>query len=662
MSKPLAVIYAAVFASMPPIANAQVPVVEDGEPVAVVVTADEPSPTAVYAAEEFVSHVREATGATLPVVTESATPEGAAGRIFVGVTDAARAQGIQPETLALEESLLRVVGSDLFVLGSEDGQSDPLSQSNPHSGTLFGVYELLQRSLGVVWAWPGELGRYVPRTDSVVISGELDETLSPALTFRGIRWRYIRRVAIYGEEYDPNHERIAFSQEGIERYGRDLQAYLRRHRMGRSEPKPPVGHYFKYWWERHGDENPHWFMLNEQGERGPLPGQGTKHVSMCVSEPDLHNYIIEQWDGEGPIRLGEVDGRDRCRCERCLSWDAPQPEVIPPVLAHDERSFYSPLWVTDRYARFWKTIRDMAVERNPDALVTTFLYQNYFPAPAEVTDLGPNIYGEFVPWGDDQVDFFPMTEGALEWLKEQWIGWAETGIIMSYRPNYMHDGYTMPHLDTRQSSEFFKFAYQHGMIGTDFDSLTGQWATQGPKLYVHMRLNADPTLELDQILDEYYSVFGPAEEQVREYFGYWEEYAVEHHQRIIDLFRDVGNRWQRFTLKAHEAYPPECFPPAEALLQAAMQAAAADPNPDYVARVEFLEAGLEHAKLCGRLAALFDGSYNIPRDSGRFGQAQEVARELVSFRKAHEHMYISDYAYGAAWRELRRWNVNSLFE
>ncbi|MGI5817269.1 MAG: DUF4838 domain-containing protein [Armatimonadota bacterium] len=658
----LVVVMCGVFCvAIPTVCPAQVPVVQDGEPAAVVVTADNPTPVAQYAAGELIEHVREATGAALPMAVESAIPDGYAGRIFVGATDAARAQGIDPAELALEETVLRVVGGDLFIVGSEDDEADPLSQSNEHSGTLFGVYEILQRYLGVVWAWPGELGRFVPRTDTVVIADELDETIAPALAFRGIRWGYTSRIVVHGEDYDPNHERIAFSREGIERYGRDLQAYLRRHRMGRSQAKPPVGHYFSGWWETLGEEHPHWFMLNEQGERGPLPGEGTRHVAMCVSEPELHRHIIDQWDGRSPIRLGEVDARDRCRCERCRSWDAPQPEVIPPVLAHDERSFYHPIWVSDRYARFWKTIHEMAVERNPDAQVTTFLYQNYFPAPAEVTDLGPNIYGEFVPWGDDQVDFFPMTEGALEWLKEQWIGWSETGITMSYRPNYMHDGYTMPHLDTRQAAEFFKFAFEHGMIGTDFDSLTGQWATQGPKLYVHMRLNADPRLELDRILDEYYSVFGPAAEHVRDYFGYWEDYAVEHHQHIIDLFREVGNRWQRFPLKAHEAYPPECFPPAEALLEAAHQAAA-DADPEYLARVEFLQAGLEHAKLCGQLAALFDGSYNIPRDSERFGQARELLRELVSFRRAHEHMYISDYAYGAAWREVRRWNINSLFD
>ena len=661
MSRLVVIMCAAACVGTVSICPAQMHLVRDGEANAVVVIAEYPTPTAQYAAEELVSHIFDATGATLPIVAESDVPGDASVRVFVGVTDAARAEGMVPEDLGLEETLLRAVGSNLYVLGSEDPGADPRSQAGMHSGTLFGVYELIERCLNVVWAWPGELGSHVPETDNVVISVPLDETLSPQLRFRGIRWGYIDRIALRGEEYDPNRERLAFSQEGIERYGRDLETYLRRHRMGRAQAKPPVGHYFSGWWERHGEEHPHWFMLNAEGQRGPLPGRGTRHVAVCVTEPDLHRYLIEQWDGERPIRLGEVDAHEFCLCERCLSWDGPQPETLPVFFGREGRSFYRPLCVSDRYARFWKTISEMAVERNPDAVITTFLYYNYFPAPVEVSDLGPNIYGEFVPWGDEQIDFFPMREDALQWLKQQWLGWADTGITMAYRPNYLHDGYTMPHVETRQAAEFFRFAADNGMIGADFDSLTGQWATQGPKLYLHMRLLARPELDTEQVLDEYYSVFGPAAEHVREYFSYWEDYAVEHRQRFIDLYRDVGNRWQRFPLKAHEAYPPETFLVAEALLQQAREVAAADPNPNYLARIEFLEAGLEHAMLCVNLAAIFDGERNIPRDAERFEQAQEALQELVRFRRAHEHLYISDYT-AAAWRELRWWNVNALFD
>ena len=38
-----------------------------------------------------------------------------------------------------------------------------------HSGTLLGVYEVLEDYLGVRWLWPGDLGTYVPRRNTIVI-------------------------------------------------------------------------------------------------------------------------------------------------------------------------------------------------------------------------------------------------------------------------------------------------------------------------------------------------------------------------------------------------------------------------------------------------------------------------------------------------------------
>lgn len=74
--------------------HAEVRLVSGGKPEAVVVTAAPPGSVAAYAAEELVAHVRKATGATLPVVTEDAIPARPAGRVYVGDCKAARAAGI----------------------------------------------------------------------------------------------------------------------------------------------------------------------------------------------------------------------------------------------------------------------------------------------------------------------------------------------------------------------------------------------------------------------------------------------------------------------------------------------------------------------------------------------------------------------------------------
>ncbi|HUS80184.1 MAG TPA: hypothetical protein VM283_02885, partial [Armatimonadota bacterium] len=51
-------------------------IVADGQPRVSIVVPDQPLPVVQYAAEELQYHVRRASGAELPIVAESAMPEG----------------------------------------------------------------------------------------------------------------------------------------------------------------------------------------------------------------------------------------------------------------------------------------------------------------------------------------------------------------------------------------------------------------------------------------------------------------------------------------------------------------------------------------------------------------------------------------------------------
>lgn len=648
-----------IFLSVP--GAAQVSLVQDGKARAVVVTADEPTETARYAAEELVRHVKQATGVVLAVVPESKAPVDAHTRIYIGESEAARHNGIDPKRLPREAYTMRSVGNDLFIVGQED-DGDPLQQNSPNAGTLFGVYEFLERVLGVRWLWPGELGTYVPKTNAVEI-WSLNETIAPALAFRSLVWGRIRSVAKGGQKLSEEDIRLGFSQEGALRYGEALRVMLRRHRMGGMDAKPPTGHAFSGWWQRHGQEHPEWFALRRDGVRGHTD-KDYVHVPMCVSNEELQDFIVQQWDGKSVLRLGPVDRPGRCNCENCRAWDGPQPETPPwfamLVYKTDRRAqeLFSGA-ASDRYARFWKTIHQKAAKRNPHVLVSaSFIYENEFPAPVTDIQLSRDIYGEFVQWQDPHLRWFPMPPEAFEWIKEQWLGWRETGIRMGYRPNYLHDGYVMPHFDTRQSGEFFKFAYDHGMEGARFDSLTGQWATQGPRLYMHLRLMAKPEMEVETIRDEYFSAFGPAAGTIERYFDYWEDYSRENTLRFIELYRDVGWRYREYVRRAHMAFPTECFKPAEKILEQALAETRNHPLPEFAERVRFIQIGLEHAQLATKLTAVYDGKETVPED--RIDAAKQALKELVKFRKDHEHTCFSDLLHVTSFWERPHMNVDAL--
>jgi len=632
-------------------------IVRDGKAVGVVVRADEPTETARYAVEELVLHVKKATGLELEVFPESRTTEGT--RIFIGDTRAARDVGIDPEGMEREAYTIRSVGSDLFILGRE-GDGNPLKQDNPDVGTLFGVYEFLERFLGARWLWPGELGTYVPVTSEIAVPA-IDETSKPELSFRSLAWSRIGSV-LAGKEIDEEDVRLGFSRDGAKRYARALEVMLRRQRMGGMDAKPPSGHAFSGWWQRHGGEHPEWFAMRRDGTRGH-PDRDFLHVPMCVSNEELQDFIVDQWDGESVLRLGPVDRPGRCNCEVCRSWDGPQPEEPPwfamRVYRTEPRAQELFAGVTsDRYARFWRAVHRKASARNPQVLVSgSFIYENEFPAPDGEFDL-EGIYAEFVQWQDPHLRWFPMPEEAYEWIKEQWLGWSRTGIRMGYRPNYLHDGYVMPHFETRQSGGFFKFAYENGMEGARFDSLTGQWAAQGLRLYTHLRLMNKPDLDVDTIREEYLSAFGPAAGTMDRYFEYWERYAIDNMMRFIELYWDVGWRYSSYVRRAHVAFPGKCFEPAEELLERALAETRDHPNPEFAGRVSFVKTGLRHARLAMELAAVFDGGEEVLVE--RLQEGREALRRLVRFRKENEHTFFSDLLHTTGFWERNQYNLGPL--
>lgn len=623
--------------------------VEDGKPRAIVVTADRPTPVAAHAAEELAVHIEKATGVRLPVVRESDADAEKLVRIYIGDTTAARRQGIEPDALGNDVSVMRVHDGSLYILGRE-GADDPLDgHLATFRGTLFGVYEFLERFVHVRWLWPGELGTYVPRKDSLAIDASLDETFGPELRFRRARFSYIQRQV---DNPDPDILRLGFTAETARNYLHALQVFTTRYRLGDTERKPTVGHHFEGWWEKFGKEHPEWFMLNADGERGPRTDatkSQRRHVAMCVSNPDLHRYIVEEhWDGGDVLSLGEVDARVFCGCGQCLAWDGPQP-ANPPEFARPD---YQPRNVSDRYARFWKTIYEMASKKNPDVKVTTFLYWNYLPAPSGDIRLNENIYGEYVPW-TGAYTYFPQPPEREQWQREQWLKWKETGMTLAYRPNYLLGGYVFSNISTWQAGEFFRFAYKNGMVGFDYDSLHGHWAVKGPMLYMHMRLFADPEADIATIRGEYFEAFGPAAKQVEHYFDYWEKRSGVRGGNPVDL---VGS------------YPPAAFEGARKILAEALEAALQSPDAQYADRVRFLQAGLEHGALAAKFVASTDkgkvpdvpaGAFGddgftstavLPEDARRFAATRQALRDLIAFRREHENLFFADLV-AAALRE-----------
>jgi hypothetical protein len=613
-------------------------VVENGRPRAVIVMADHPSPVVRYAAQELVYHVARASGATLAVTTESAAPADGL-KIYLGPTRRARAAGIDVARLAREVFVLRVADDGVIIAGC-DSDGDPLKRDTS-AGTLFGVYELLERDLGVRWLWPGDLGTYVPHAPTIVLH-PVNETVAP---------RFFQRYVRPGTGFKSNHPALGFTAAAAADYAKVQAVFLRRHRMGRSQ-RMAYGHAFTDWWSKYGAEHPEWFQL-VNGRRGPAkPGA---RYSMCVSNPGLHAEIVRRWvaaggarrtDGPSYLNVVENDILGQCECERCRAWDGPTPPDVNKYYAANFKVYGAP-FVSDRYAHFLLAVEQLAAKQNPNVVVIGYAYFNYFQAPTSGIKLNDHILIGFCP----SAGWYPRMDDEHAWYKAQWQGWRNAGARLFFRPNYFLDGYSMPFIFAHQFADDFQHHARNGMVATDFDALTGQWGIQGPNLYLLMRLHTAPDANVDDLLAEYYSGFGAAAPVVKAYFDYWENFTMSHRKLINDVFYDrVAIRWRTWAKAPQQIYSPETFRPAEALLRQA--AAAAGDDAEALARVNFLRTGLTHAELC--VATARQLTLSDPASTTERGRTE--LQELLAFRRAHEREWFANLNHNA-WVEDLSWKL-----
>jgi hypothetical protein len=207
-------------------------------------------------------------------------------------------------------------------------------------------------------------------------------------------------------------------------------------------------------------------------------------------------------------------------------------------------------------------------------------------------------------------------------------------MVMGYRPNYFYGGYTLPFLSTWQAGDFFKFVCENGAVGFFGCSLFGQWANQGPMLYMHMRLIKNPKMPIAEIRSEYFSAFGPAAGAVERYFDYWENFS----RRVVEKYS-----WPKWDLpqltSAPGIYTPEVFLPAAALLDEALAAATKDAQPEFAERVRFLGLGLEHARLSMEFLSHIDVDGSVVLNNQKRFEATKAAwHRLRTFREEHKQI------------------------
>ncbi len=654
---------------------------ENGKWSADIITPDNPNHAEAFAANELQYHFGKMTGVKPAIIKESqksALPY----HFYIGNTAAARAAGIDKSKFAMDHHQIKNVKDGvIFTGGDRNGNRVGHQWSAACQGTLYAVYDYLEKDLGVKWIFPGELGEIIPARKKLEV-GKLDRSGKEPLVAR--RMRETGQKAPYGWSSKASRDKFIAAQ-GL---------FLIRHRMG-ATVNLYQGHAFAHYWREYGKTHPEYFSLLPNGKREPLKGDPVgEYITMCVSNPGLHQLIVKKWKSSinrtnknNPplINLCENDTPGMCTCAKCRSWDADDPRFAASdywgkgkdPLTRSGRfqrlSFVQwgedgdkvvkvndPPHVSDRYAKFYMAVLAEAKKVNPNARVIAYAYANYTEAPKN-TRLSEDVILNFVPSGG-----FPYGEKQTQSLKEKVEGWRAAGIRQFVlRPNYMLMGWNMPVNLGRIITRDFTYAASQGMIGTNFDSLTGAWANQGMMLYSLIRSHRQPDFGYENALREYTSAFAPADKEITAYLNFWEKFCTTISQQKYDKIRasnvdnrgNIGGGHANFFIVTADLYPTELFVEANKLLDAASRRAAG--NELVLKRIDYLRKGLRDAELTRDCRAAHKvwqlaKAANKPRAERvkLRNDFTKAFRKLVAFRKSAEADFICNFGHFAVYERF----------
>jgi len=463
-----------------------------GEPKAQIVIPAEATYLEQFAASELQQYIERISGARLPAVAE-ARPDRGLYTFFLGATNTARRAGVRTTEARVGRDgfELRSVPNGLIVQGRHD------------LGTLFGVYELLERYFDVRWFMPGEIGGYVPKRDTLRM-GQVRLVFRPS--FR-VRW--------VGTGQWPLHQRMnAYVKAG----DREVGINWKWHFHTFIELIPP---------ERYYAEHPEYFAL-VNGER-KVTDSRTHGNQLCTSNPDVIREVaknliavLDQEPGIEIITLSPNDGGGFCECANCRALDEP---------GRDWFGRYS-----RRLAIFNNEVARIVRDKHPEVLIKVGAYAMYARPPLD-EDYRPesNLFFQLChlyfchnhPLGSDMCkpgetyepsdEFQPNQE--FEAILDQWLKLSPHLFVYEYYAIGGMQRAKLPWPLVHAMRPDIPYYRDRGVEGFYTQLSEDSWHRLGLNYYVAAKLCWNADLDPDALLDDYFSKFyGPAATPMKAYF------------------------------------------------------------------------------------------------------------------------------------------------
>ena len=490
----------ALAASLVSASRAEITLVQEGASEYVIVRPARSTPSQVYAAGELQAITRRMTGVTLPVITdEAALPDRA---ILLGETR---------HTAAIlgESAAIAALGNDGF----------RLCVRSPHllvigsgvRGTLYGVYELLERFGGC--RWYASFFSRIPKRKSWTVPA-VDRTEIPAFVMREPYWfdmfdgDFAARSRSNG-----NRPNLREKHGGKIRFGGGMFVHTFYRLM------PPAEFFAAH---------PEYYSEID-GKRRSDGGQ------LCLTNPDvlriLTGRVLERIRKDPAAKLFSVsqnDWRGYCTCADCRAVDEREGSPSGTMIA------------------FVNRVAEAVEKEFPDAWIETLAYQ-YTRHPPRTVRPRHNVVPRLC---SIECDFsVPLDKSTYEQnvsFVQDMKGWAAISdklYVWDYTTNFRH--YIGPHPNFNALQGNAKFFRDNRVVGLfeqgAYQSRHAEFAELRAWLLAKLLWNPDQDVEAlyKDFFDGYY---GPAAGTVRTYFGELQA-LVAPPEHVLRIFLGMKEKW-----------------------------------------------------------------------------------------------------------------------
>lgn len=513
--------------------------VRDGVAKSEIVISATPARMTRFAANELQNYVERISGAKLPIVTE---PSGAGIiPIYVGISDGTKKLNLETEGLrhgayreAAGADWLALLGPDkdfepIEPWGRNRGDQDRVNQEfdkitkdtfvnnfgrlyttyfeslglweHDDRGTVNAVYGFL-RNLGVRWYAPGDIGEVVPKSATISLPAEGNRAVVPDFPLRRITFfhEFLGKpeLSLWGLRLGLNagHDLV-----GITQFSHGMKFVT-----GRDEMKEKHPEFYALW---NGER-----ATDHKGAGAPslgAPGLKEKHLAYARS-------IFDHYQ-EPMISIDVVDGFGRGISETDAGLDTPERGAAGSM--------------SDYVWGYLDSVARELYKSHPDRMVSALAYSSYGLPPEKIETMSPNIALVEARWRSNFYDEEIRTKHRE--LREAWLARLPSKMYFTHdyylystperygRPTFF------PRLIARDLREMKGVSlgdnievYDHRPDRKD-ELKYDEFAIEHLNIYVTSRLWWNADLDLDAVLDEYYtSYYGPVRDEMKAYIEYSE--------------------------------------------------------------------------------------------------------------------------------------------